>query len=227
MSGTKADPNRHSYHWTDITYVEARVRALESLMIEKGLATPDVVDAVVATFENDIGPMNGAKVIAKAWADPKYKAELLSDGTQAIDKLGYRGLQTEHDPDTVRGPDVAFWSAERLPLDQTPEAYPDVAADLCVEVMSPTDTRRAMNEKVREYLVRGVLLVWVVDPEDHTITIYRQPDEGRTRSGGLWYCGSRIQSRASQGLRPRCVPPSLIPDHWSLSSTGRNSITVG
>jgi nitrile hydratase subunit alpha len=96
MPGSKSDASRHSYHWNDITYVEARVRALESLMIDKGLATPDVVDAVVATFENDIGPMNGAKVIAKAWVDPAYKAELLTDGTKAIDKLGYRGLQTEH-----------------------------------------------------------------------------------------------------------------------------------
>lgn len=91
-----SDASRHPYHWNDITVVEARVRALESLMIEKGLATPDVIDAVVSTFENDIGPMNGAKVVAEAWTNPEFKALLLSDGTAAIDKMGYRGLQTEH-----------------------------------------------------------------------------------------------------------------------------------
>lgn len=91
-----SDASRHPYHWNDITVVEARVRALESLMIEKGLATPDVIDAVVSTFENDIGPMNGAKVVAEAWTNPEFKALLLSDGTTAIDKMGYRGLQTEH-----------------------------------------------------------------------------------------------------------------------------------
>jgi Uma2 family endonuclease len=89
------------------------------------------------------------------------------------------GLQTEHDPDSVRGPDVAFWSKERLPLDQTPEVYPDVAADLVVEVLSPSTTRAGMNEKIREYFTSGVRLVWVVDPEGRTVTIYRQPGEGR------------------------------------------------
>jgi Uma2 family endonuclease len=92
------------------------------------------------------------------------------------------GLITEQDPDTVRGPDVAFWSAERLPLEQTPEVYPEVAADLCVEILSPSSTRREMQDKVREYLTRGVRLVWVVDPDARTVTVYRQPGEGRV----LW-----------------------------------------
>jgi Uma2 family endonuclease len=89
------------------------------------------------------------------------------------------GMVTERDPDTVRGPDVAFWSIERLPLDQTPEVYPEVAADLCVEILSPSNTPHETHEKVREYINRGVRLVWVVDPEDHTVTVYRQPGEGR------------------------------------------------
>lgn len=93
------------------------------------------------------------------------------------------GLQTEFDPDTVRGPDVAFWSVERLPLDQTPEVYPDVAADLVVEIQSPSNNPQEMQEKVREYLHRGVRLVWVVDPETRMVTVYRQPGEGRL----LWH----------------------------------------
>jgi Uma2 family endonuclease len=89
------------------------------------------------------------------------------------------GLRTESDPDTVRGPDVAFWSKERLPLDQKPAVYPEVAADLCVEVLSPHVTRARMNTKIREYFARGVRLLWVVDPEQQTVTIYGKPGEGR------------------------------------------------
>lgn len=93
------------------------------------------------------------------------------------------GLQTEIDPDTVRGPDVAFWSAERLPLEKTPEVYPDVAADLVVEIQSPSSRRQTTQGKIREYLDRGVRMVWIVDPEAHTVTVYRQPSEGRL----LWH----------------------------------------
>lgn len=90
------------------------------------------------------------------------------------------GLITEREPDTVRGPDVAFWSKERMPLDQpAPVGYPDVAADLCVEVLSPSNRAGEVREKVAEYLGRGVRLVWVVDPEARTVTVYRSPDEGR------------------------------------------------
>ncbi len=100
------------------------------------------------------------------------------------------GLVTEHDPDTVRGPDVAYWSAGRLPLDQVPASYPAVAADLCVEVLSPNDTHGAVQEKVREYLDRGVRLIWVVDPAGRTVTAYRSRqdihilEEADTLTGG-------------------------------------------
>jgi Uma2 family endonuclease len=90
------------------------------------------------------------------------------------------GLITERNPDTVRGPDVAFWSAERIPLDRpVPQGYPEVAADLAVEVLSPDDRLRKVREKLREYFTGGVRMVWVVDPENRTVTVYRSPDEGR------------------------------------------------
>lgn len=92
------------------------------------------------------------------------------------------GLVTELGPDTVRGPDVAFWSFARLPADRTPEVYPDVAADLVAEVLSPSNTRPKMAAKVREYFAAGVRLVWVVDPDDRTVTEYRKPGDGRV----LW-----------------------------------------
>jgi Uma2 family endonuclease len=89
------------------------------------------------------------------------------------------GVRTAHDPDTVRGPDVSFWSFQRLPPDQNPEGYPKEPADLCVEVIAPHDKRAELLTKVRELLFNGVRVVWVVDPDDRSVTIYRQPDEGR------------------------------------------------
>ena len=89
------------------------------------------------------------------------------------------GCLTETEPDSVRGPDVAFWSSARVPAGSNPDVYPDVAADLVVEVLSPGNTRPKMVAKVREYLTGDVRLVWVVDPEARTVTAYTKPGEGR------------------------------------------------
>ena len=66
-----------------------RTRALESLLIEKGLLTTEIIDEVVQKYEQDVGPLNGAKVVARAWSDPDYKCRLLEDGTAAIAELGF------------------------------------------------------------------------------------------------------------------------------------------
>lgn len=89
------------------------------------------------------------------------------------------GVVVEREPDTVRGPDVSYWSAERLPLDQEPKGYPETAPDLCVEVLSPSSRRSMIREKVAEYFARGVRLVWVVDPEGRSVSVYRSADEAR------------------------------------------------
>lgn len=75
--------------------IELRVKALESLLTEKGLIDPSALDELVDTYENRIGPRNGAMVVAKAWADPDYKKRLLEDGTAAIAELGFSGVQGE------------------------------------------------------------------------------------------------------------------------------------
>jgi nitrile hydratase subunit alpha len=72
-----------------------RIKALESLLIEKGLIDPGAIDELVDIFEQRIGPRNGAKVVAHAWADPPYQQRLLADGTKAIAELGITGLQGE------------------------------------------------------------------------------------------------------------------------------------
>lgn len=73
-----------------------RAKALETLLVGKGLVDPAAVDALVDTFSNDIGPQNGAQVIARAWTDPDYRARLLADATGAIAELGFSGMQGEH-----------------------------------------------------------------------------------------------------------------------------------
>jgi Uma2 family endonuclease len=89
------------------------------------------------------------------------------------------GVVTEKDPDTVRGPDVSFWSAEQVPLDQEPEGYPEGFADLCVEVLSPNNAFAKILKKMGEYFKSGTRMVWIIDPEDRTVTVYRSLDEGQ------------------------------------------------
>lgn len=91
------DPPDHDHdHGSPLSAVALRVRALESLLIEKGYVDPAALDALVETYENRIGPRNGAHVVARAWVDAEYRAALLADATTAIATLGYTGMQGEH-----------------------------------------------------------------------------------------------------------------------------------
>ena len=82
-------------HNRPLSEVEIRVKALESLLVEKGLIDPAAVDALIDNYEHKVGPRNGARVVARAWVDPEYRARLLADGTGAIAELGYSGIQGE------------------------------------------------------------------------------------------------------------------------------------
>lgn len=90
---------RHSDHAHDQTDVPSdpalRVKALESLLVEKGLVNPAALDVLVDTYEHKVGPRNGAQVVARAWVDPAYKQRLLADGTAAIAEFGFSGQQGE------------------------------------------------------------------------------------------------------------------------------------
>jgi Uma2 family endonuclease len=81
------------------------------------------------------------------------------------------GFHAEHNPDTVRGVDVGFWSRDRLP--QIPERYIEVPPDLAVEVVSPNDHFTRVQKKLKLYLALNVRLIWIVDPEDRSVTVYR------------------------------------------------------
>ena len=94
---------------------EIRAKALESLLIEKGLISTDVIDEIVRQYEEDIGPMNGARVVARAWSDPSYKKWLLEDGTAAIADMGYSGKE----------------GAKMVVLENSPSTHNVVVCTLC------------------------------------------------------------------------------------------------
>jgi nitrile hydratase subunit alpha len=96
----------HGHHERPASQSELRARALETLLVERGLISSDAIDAVVEYYENDVGPQNGARVIARAWVDPDYRARLLSDGSGAIAELGYGGVEGEHMVVVENTPDV-------------------------------------------------------------------------------------------------------------------------
>jgi nitrile hydratase len=83
-----------------------RVKALESLLVEKGLVDPAALDALIDTYEHKVGPRNGARVVARAWVDPAYKRRLLANASVAIAELGYGGMQGEQMLVLENGPKV-------------------------------------------------------------------------------------------------------------------------
>jgi nitrile hydratase subunit alpha len=88
--------HRHDHEGSELSEMDLRVRALESLLVEKGYVDPAALDLLIETYETKVGPRNGARVVAKAWADPDYRRWLLADATAAIASLGYTGRQGEH-----------------------------------------------------------------------------------------------------------------------------------
>ena len=105
----------HDHHPEPEPYAALRTRALESLLVEKGLVTTDAIDEIVRMYEQDIGPLNGAKVVARAWVDLEYKRRLLENGTEAIAELGFGGAE----------------GAEIVVLESTPKVHNVVVCTLC------------------------------------------------------------------------------------------------
>ena len=117
-----------------------RVRALESLLAEKGLIDPKAIDALVDTYERKIGPRNGAKVVARAWVDPAFKQRLLTDATAAIKELGFSGLQGE----------------DMVVVENTPEVHNLVVCTLCSCYPWPTLGLPPVWYKSAPYRARAV-----------------------------------------------------------------------
>ena len=104
--------NDHQIPPTDLTL---RVKALESLLVQKGLVDPAALDVLIDTYEHKIGPRNGARVVARAWVDAAYRERLLRDATAAIAELGYGGSQGE----------------DMVVVENTPEIHNLVVCTLC------------------------------------------------------------------------------------------------
>ncbi len=90
------DGHDHEHENSELSPIALRVKALESLLVEKGYVDPAALDVLIDTYETKIGPRNGAKVVAKAWTDPAFADWLKKDATAAIESVGYSGRQGEH-----------------------------------------------------------------------------------------------------------------------------------
>ncbi len=117
---THSHDKKNPYHESnrsdaDNQALDDRVNKMEALLLEKGLVAKDALDKLADIYENDLGPMNGAKVVARAWVDPEYKKRLLEDATSAIAELGFGGLQGEH----------------MVVVENTPEVHNVVVCTLC------------------------------------------------------------------------------------------------
>jgi nitrile hydratase len=111
-----AQPHHHHHDHQDVpSDLTLRVKALESLLVEKGLVDPAALDALIDTYEHKVGPRNGARVVAHAWVNAAYKQRLLADATAAVSELGYSGRQGEH----------------MLVVENTPQVHNLVVCTLC------------------------------------------------------------------------------------------------
>ena len=110
-----ASSDSNAHHSESESYASLRTKALESLLVEKGFLSTDSIDAMVRAYEQDIGPMNGAQVVARAWTDASYKQRLLEKGAEAIEELGFGGAE----------------GSEIVVLENTPNIHNMVVCTLC------------------------------------------------------------------------------------------------
>ena len=150
--------------------IAARVEALESILVEKGYVDPDALDAIVDTYENDVGPRNGAAVVARAWVDPDYRQRLRDDATAAIAELGFGGRQGEH----------------MVAVENTPDEHHLVVCTLCscypwpVLGLPPTWYKSPAYRSRAVLDPRGVLADFGVTlPADVRITVHDSTAEVR------------------------------------------------
>jgi nitrile hydratase len=115
MTANHDHDHDHDHETSELSETALRVRALESLLTEKGLVDAAALDEIVDTYENRIGPRNGARVVARAWTDPAYLQRLRDDATAAIAELGYSGRQGE----------------DMMVLENTPDVHNMVVCTLC------------------------------------------------------------------------------------------------
>ncbi|HEX6022634.1 MAG TPA: nitrile hydratase subunit alpha [Solirubrobacter sp.] len=157
-------------HGSELSELQIRVRALESVLIEDGYVEPAALDALIETYETQVGPHNGARVVARAWTDPAYRERLFDDATAAIAELGYGGRQGEH----------------MVALENTPDTHNLVVCTLCscypwpVLGLPPVWYKSAPYRSKAVSDPRGVLADFGVTlPDDVTIRVWDSTAEVR------------------------------------------------
>ena len=133
--------DHHDHHNSPPSDVALRVKAIESLLTEKGLIIPEALDAIVQTYEHKVGPRNGARVVAKAWTDPAYRQRLLENSSAAIAELGYSGVQGE----------------DMVVVENTPQVHNMVVCTLCSCYPWPTLGLPPVWYKSAPYRSRAVI----------------------------------------------------------------------
>jgi nitrile hydratase len=170
-----ADHDHHDHHHdhahgSELSETQLRVRALETILTEKGYVDPAALDAIIEAYETRIGPHNGAKVVAKAWTDPAFKAALLKDATAAIGTVGFTGRVGDH----------------LVAVENTPKRHNMIVCTLCScypwEVMGlpPTWYKSAPYRSRTVIDPRGVLADFGVTlPADTEIRVWDSTAETR------------------------------------------------
>jgi len=173
------DHHDHEHHGQRIPSDPAlRVMALESLLVEKGLVDPQALDALVEAYEHRVGPHNGAKVVARAWQDPAYKARLLADATAAIAEFGFGGLQGEHMVAVENTPAVhnlivcTLCSCYPYPILGLPPAWYKSAAYRSRAVIDP---RGVLRELGLELAAETQVRVWDSTAEVRYLVVPQRP----------------------------------------------------
>ena len=174
--------HHHDHDHSELSDLELRVRALESLMVEKGYVDPAALDALIDTYETKVGPRNGAQVVAKAWADPAYKQWLLEDATAAIASLSFTGRQGEHmvaveNTDTTHNMVVCtLCSCYPWPVLGLPPTWYKAAPYRARAVMQP----RAVLAEFGVSLPEGKgVQVWDSTAEIRYLVLPQQPEESQ------------------------------------------------
>ena len=173
-------------HGSELSETQLRVRALETILTEKGYVDPAALDVLIETYETKVGPHNGARVVARAWADPEYRAWLFADGGAAIASLGYVGRQGEN----------------MVALENTPDVHNMVVCTLCSCYPWPVLGLPPVWYKSAPYRSRAV-----ADPRG-VLRGLRRRAAGRHRDPRVG-----LDRRAALPRRARCGPQGT--EGWS------------
>lgn len=156
----------------------------EQLMAMGDIGPCELIDGVIVSMS----PTGGQHGYLESRLN-RYLGAFIDNAKVGLCMVGEIGIYIRHDPDRIRAAEIAFWSSAKLP-DGPPLGFIEVAPDLVVEILSPTDCWREMNEKIDDYFLVGVGELWIVDPSKETVFVYRSPAQRTAMRSGDMLRGS-------------------------------------